>query len=88
MEKRKIGSFKKAILILCFATAVISAMVFIPQIRELIMMLGDSAAGKSINRELWSFRLIFWEIQFLCILTFIVLFLIFENRPNQFAKND
>ncbi len=88
MEKRKFGSFKKAILILCFATAVISAMVFIPQIRELIMILGDSAAGKSINRELWSFRLIFWEIQFLCILTFIVLFLIFENRPNQFAKND
>ena len=51
MKNEKSILSKKRIAILCSVVAVVSTIIFIPQIRELIMMFGDRIARKTIDRN-------------------------------------
>lgn len=86
MKNEKSILSKKRIAILCSVVAVVSTIIFIPQIRELIMMFGDRIARKTIDRNVWSQKLILWEVQFLCILAFIF-FLMFA-KIDSFIKTN
>ncbi|MGN0728542.1 hypothetical protein [Treponema sp.] len=88
MENEKNKNVKKVTIILCSIVMVVSTMIFVPQIRELIMMFGDRISGKTIRQDILSEKLILWEVQFLCILAFILLSLLFENHFQSFAKID
>lgn len=88
MNESKITALKKAVLILCSIAAVCSAILFIPQVRELIMQFGDRVAHKSINRAIWNSKIIVWELQILLVLLPVILYAMPENKYKPFSKID
>lgn len=85
-DEEKMRKLGKVAMTLCVAAGAVSLVVFIPQVRELIIQLGDVVAGKSINREKWSSEIISWEVEILAILSFGILCLLPENRYKPLAK--
>lgn len=59
---RKLG---KVAITLCVAAGAVSLVVFIPQVRELIIGLGERYVGRPLTHEVWHARFVRWEKAFL-----------------------
>lgn len=75
MEPEKMKQIKKLVVIICSATVILSITIFIPYIRELIILFGEKLIGRPLTHNVWHARFIRWEIEFLVIVS-IIFFLI------------
>ena len=64
---------KKNLIILSIIFGVSSLVMFIPQIRELIIKFGEILIGRSLTHEVWHSRFIKWEMEFLLLILFVIL---------------
>lgn len=78
MKEETMRKWAKIAMVLCAAAGVLSLAIFIPQVRELIIGLGEKYVGRPLTHEVWHGRFIKWELQFL-VLTF-ALFVLFSGR--------
>ena len=75
-------------MILCAALGVCSLVIFIPQVRELIIALGEKYVGRPLTHSAWHARFIKWEIMFLIASAVFVCFFAFSKSfPLKFEKN-
>ncbi|MCH5283042.1 MAG: glycosyltransferase family 39 protein [Treponema sp.] len=78
MEKYAMKKLAKTAMVLCTAAGVLSLVIFIPQVREMIISLGEKYVGRPLTHEVWHRRFINWELKFL-VLAFALVFL-FSGR--------
>ena len=71
---------KKNLIILSIIFGVSSLVMFIPQIRELIIKFGEILIGRSLTHEVWHSRFIKWEMEFLLLILFVILISFFEKK--------
>ena len=57
----------KIAMVLCAAAGLLSLVIFIPQVREMIIGLGERYVGRPLTHEVWHGRFIKWEIRFLLV---------------------
>ena len=79
---------KKNLIILSLMFGVCSLVMFIPQIRELIIKFGEILIGRSLTHEVWHSRFIKWEIEFLLLILFVILISFFENKIESIFKQE
>ena len=79
---------KKNLIILSIIFGVSSLVMFIPQIRELIIKFGEILIGRSLTHEVWHSRFIKWEIEFLLLILFVILISFFENKIESIFKQE
>ena len=79
---------KKNLIILSIIFGVSSLVMFIPQIRELIIKFGEILIGRSLTHEVWHNRFIKWEIEFLLLILFVILISFFENKIESVFKQE
>ena len=78
MEEATQTKLARIVMVLCAAAGVLSLVIFIPQVREMIIGLGERYVGRPLTHEVWHGRFIKWELQFL-VLAFALVFL-FSGR--------
>ncbi|MCH5283867.1 MAG: hypothetical protein J1E59_09490, partial [Treponema sp.] len=87
---KKHGMIFYIVLALCAAAGVLSLAMFVPQVREMIIGLGEKYVGRPLTHEVWHERFIRWEIVFLLeniAFVFIVLALSKEERSRNLRSN-
>ena len=72
MENEKKQKLLKVCAVVCVVAGLLSLVIFIPQIRELIINLGEKYVGRPLTHEVWHKRLINWENGFLILDIFLV----------------
>ena len=70
MENEKSRKLLKVCAVVCAAAGVLSLVIFIPQVRELIIGMGEKYVGRPLTHDVWHKRFIAVELTFL--LTFIL----------------
>lgn len=69
-----VDKIKKYLFLICIIVAFFSSFLFIPHIRELIIIWGERIVKRTLTHEVWNKRLIKWECYFLfCI--FVIIYL-------------
>ena len=79
---------KKNLIILSIIFGVSSLVMFIPQIRELIIKFGEILIGRSLTHEVWHSRFIKWEMEFLLLILFVILISFFEKKIESIFKQE
>lgn len=64
-EKQRHSAILHILLAVCAAAGVLSLAIFVPQVRELIISLGEKYVGRPLTHEVWHKRFISWEMSFL-----------------------
>ncbi len=74
-SETKTEKITKILLILCGIIGVCSLVLFLPQVRKMIIAFGEKVAGKSLTHDFWNKLLKNMEIEFfgLCLIIFIFL---------------
>lgn len=75
MENEKKQKLLKVCSVMCAAAGVLSLVVFIPQVREMIISLGEKYVGRSLTHEVWHGRFINYEEHFLAVVVIVFLLL-------------
>ena len=75
MENEKKQKLLKVCAVMCAAAGVLSLVVFIPQVREMIISLGEKYVGRSLTHEVWHGRFINYEEHFLAVVVIVFLLL-------------
>ena len=84
MKEETMRKWAKIAMVLCAAAGVLSLVIFIPQVREMIIGLGERYVGRPLTHEVWHGRFIKWELLFLVIVTvFFTLCLIADASENK-----
>ena len=84
MEQRKMKQIKQISVIICSAAAILSLAIFIPYIRELIILFCEKLIGRPLTHEVWHERFIEWEFCFLLFIVAIYIFLcLIQNFPKK-----
>ena len=65
MEEETKKKLARIAMMLCAAAGVLSLVIFIPQVREMIIGLGERYVGRPLTHEVWHGRFIKWELLFL-----------------------
>lgn len=78
MKEKTMKKLERISKILCVAAGVLSLVMFIPQVREVIIGLGEKYVGRPLTHVVWHGRFIKWELHFL-VLDFAVLFMLFDR---------
>lgn len=68
------------LILLLFITAIFSFTIFIPQVREIIIFIGEKLSGHSLKKEVWNPRLIKWEVELLCTFAVFLVLLCFPKK--------
>ena len=79
---------KKNLIILSIIFGVSSLVMFIPQIRELIIKFGEILIGRSLTHEVWHSRFLKWEMEFLLLILFVILISFFEKKIESIFKQE
>lgn len=74
-KNNRCEKFIKLIEVLLAAAGICSLVVFIPQVREMIIGFGEKLAGRGLTHEVWNGRFIRWECEFLLVLLLLFVFL-------------
>ena len=77
MENEKSRKLLKVCAVVCAAAGVLSLVIFIPQVRELIISFGEKYVGRPLTHEVWHRRFIGWELAFL--LTMVLPIMLFSS---------
>lgn len=83
MENQLKEKLTKLFLILLAAAGICSLVVFIPQVREMIIGFGEKLIGRGLTHEVWHERFTRWEIQFFGIAAILFFFLVKSNFKNE-----
>ena len=67
MKNEKSWKLLKVCAVVCVAAGVLSLVIFIPQVREMIIGIGERMVGRPLTHEVWHGRFIKWEIRFLLV---------------------
>lgn len=78
MKPAKMNQIKKIAVIICSAAAILSLTIFIPYIRELILLFGEKLIRRPLTHAVWHARFIRWEIEFLIIASVMFLIQVFS----------
>lgn len=73
MEEETKKKLARIAMVLCVAAGVLSLVIFIPQVRELIIGLGERMVGRPLTHEVWHGRLMYYEKAFLLLNIALVL---------------
>ncbi|MDE6720250.1 MAG: glycosyltransferase family 39 protein [Treponemataceae bacterium] len=65
MKEEAMKKLARIAMILCAVAGMLSLVMFVPQVRELIIGLGERMVGRPLTHEVWHGRFIRWELQFL-----------------------
>lgn len=79
---------KKNLIILSIIFGGSSLVMFIPQIRELIIKFGEILIGRSLTHEVWHSRFLKWEMEFLLLILFVILISFFEKKIESIFKQE
>ncbi len=88
MDSTTKNTWLKITKIFCIILGFCSLIIFVPSIRNLIIIFGEKYMGRSLNHWLWNARLIKWEIQFFLTIIIILsmLYLSFFNKIQTFDE--
>ena len=86
MEEETKKKLARIAMMLCAAAGVLSLVIFIPQVREMIIGLGERYVGRPLTHEVWHGRFIKWEIYFLLILILPVIIICTLAHQLRFAS--
>lgn len=75
MKEKTIKKLVGIAMILCAVAGVLSLVMFIPQVREFIIGLGEQMVCRPLTHMVWHERLIKWELLFLALVTLTFQFL-------------
>lgn len=75
MKEETMRKWAKIAMVLCAAAGVLSLVIFIPQVREMIIGLGEKYVGRSLTHEVWHGRFINYEEHFLAVVVVVFMLL-------------
>lgn len=81
---------EKIVIAICVVAGIASLVIFLPQVREMIIGMGEEYVGRPLTHEAWHERFIQWEKIFLLadtiLLAYIIFFFILDSRCNDMAE--
>ena len=87
-REEKLKNAKKIFTIFASIIGICSLLLFIPQIRELIICFGEKLLGRPLTHEVWHNNFIKWEVVFLLLLLSVILFLFKRREIESFVAKE
>ncbi len=70
------SKWTKIVMALCAAVGIGSLIIFLPQVREMIIGLGERYVGRPLTHEVWHERFVQWEMLFLALVVAVLFVLV------------